>query len=66
MSSKNDIKVRSEGGDEVQRLFDFLDEELNSEEVIVHAGVNNIENDNVEELIENFDEISNVYADRFK
>ena len=68
MSSKNDIKVRSQGGLKVQRLFDILDEEIqhNPEEVIVHVGVNNIENDNVEELIENFNEISNVYADRFK
>ena len=68
MSSKNDIKVRSQGGLKVQRLFDILDEKIqhNTEEVIVHAGINNIENDNVEELIENFNEISNVYADRFK
>ena len=65
MSSKNDIKVRSQGGLRVQRLFDILDEEIQHkpEEVIVHVGVNNIENDNVEELIENFNEISNVYAD---
>ena len=56
MSSKNDIKVRSQGGLKVQRLFDILDEEIQHkpEEVIVHVGVNNIENDNVEELIENF------------
>ena len=68
MSSKNDIKVRSQGGLKVQRLFDILDEEIkhNPEKVIVHVGVNNMENDNVEELIENFNEINNVYADRFK
>ena len=68
MSSKNGIKVRSQGGLKVQRLLDILDEEIqhNPEEVIVHAGINNIENDNVEELIENFNEISNVNADRFK
>ena len=64
MSSKNDIKV----GSQVQRPFDTLDEEMQHklEEVIVHVGVNDIENDNMEELIENFNEISNVYADRFK
>ena len=68
MSSKNDIKVRSQEGLKVQRLFEILDEEIQHkpEEVIVHVGVNNIENDNVEELIENFNEISKVYADRFK
>ena len=68
MSSKNDIKIRSQGGLKVQRLFDILDEEIqhNPEKVIVHVGVNNIENDDVEELIENFNEISNVYHDRFK
>ena len=50
MSSKNDIMVRSQEGLKVQRLFDILDEEMqhNPEEVIVHVGVNNIENDNVE------------------
>ena len=43
MSSKNDIKVRSQGGLEVQRLFDILDEEIQHkpEEVIFHVGVNN-------------------------
>ena len=68
MSSKNDIKVRSQGGLEVQGLFDILDKEIqhNPEEVIVHVGINNIENDNVEEVIENFSKISNVYTDRFK
>ena len=68
MSSNNDINVRLQRGLKVQRLFDILDEEIqhNPEEVIVHVGVNNIENDNVEELIENFNEISNVHADRFK
>ena len=68
MPSKNDIKVRSQGGLKVQRLFDILDEEIqhNPEKVIVHVGVNNIENYNGEELIENFNEISNVYTDRFK
>ena len=65
MCSKNDIKVRSQGGLKVQRLFDILDEEIqhNPKEVIVYAGINNIVNDNVEELIEHFNEISNVYAD---
>ena len=65
MSSKNDIKVRSQGGLKVQRLFDILDEEIqhNPEEIIVPVGVNNIKNDNVEEVIENFSEISNVYVD---
>ena len=70
MSSKNDIKVRSQVLKDlkVQRLFDILDEEIqhNPKEVIVHVGVNNIKNDNVEELNENFNEISNVYADGFK
>ena len=68
MSSKNDIKVRLQGGLKFQRLFDILREEIQHkpEEVMVQVGVNKIENDNVEEFIENFNEISNVYADQLK
>ena len=68
MTRTHDVKVRSQGGLKLEQLGNVLRQEIkyNPEEVIAHVGVNNIEFDSEEDILDKFANISDSYYDMTK
>ena len=64
MSRTNDVKERSIGGLKLQQVENFIDSEFKHklDEVIIHCGTNNVENDDKEEILRNFKTLSDSFS----
>ena len=65
MSRTHDVKVRSQGVLKLEQLENLLRQEIkyNSDEVIAHVGVNNVEFESEEDIIDKFANISDSFYD---
>ena len=68
MFRTHDVKVRSQGGLKLEQLENLLRQEIkyNTDEAIAHAGVNNIEFESEENILDKFANISDKFYDMTK
>ena len=68
MSRTHDIKVRSQEGLNLEQLENMLREEIkfNPNEVIAHVGINNIEFENEQDILDKFANINDSFYDMTK
>ena len=68
MTRTHDIKVRSEGDLKLEQMENLLRQEIkyNPDEVIAHVGVNNIEFESEEDILDKFANISDSFYDMTK
>ena len=68
MTRTHDVKVRSQGGLKLEQMENLLRQEIkyNPDEVIAHVGVNNIEFESEEDILDKFANISDSFYDMTK
>ena len=68
MFRTHDVKVRGQGGQKLEPLENLLRQKIkhNPDEVIAHVGVNNIEFESEEDILDKFANISDSFYDMTK